>query len=92
MSGHSHSANIARRKNAVDAKRSKIFSKCAKAVMSAVRQGGPDPESNLKLRYAIEKAKAENMPKDNIERAIKRAGGSRRRPTWAWRGRALPDR
>ena len=75
MAGHSHSANIARRKNAVDAKRAKIFSKCAKAVMSAVRQGGPDAESNLKLRYAIEKAKAENMPKDNIERAIKRATG-----------------
>ncbi len=75
MAGHSHSANIARRKNAVDAKRAKIFSKCAKAVMSAVRQGGPDPDANLKLRYAIEKAKAENMPKDNIERAIKRAAG-----------------
>ena len=75
MAGHSHAANVARRKNAVDAKRAKIFSKCAKNVMSAVRQGGPDPDQNLKLRYAIEKAKAENMPKDNIERAIKRASG-----------------
>jgi len=75
MAGHSHAANVARRKNAVDAKRAKIFSKCAKMVMSAVKQGGPDPEQNLKLRYAIEKAKAENMPKDNIERAIKRASG-----------------
>ncbi|MCZ6596573.1 MAG: YebC/PmpR family DNA-binding transcriptional regulator [Planctomycetota bacterium] len=75
MAGHSHSANIARRKNAVDAKRAKIFSKCARAVMSAVKQGGPDPEANLKLRYAIEKAKAENMPKENIARAIKRASG-----------------
>jgi len=75
MAGHSHSANIARRKNAVDAQRAKIFSKCAKAVMSAVRQGGPDADANLKLRYAIEKAKAANMPKDNIERAIKRASG-----------------
>jgi YebC/PmpR family DNA-binding regulatory protein len=75
MAGHSHSANIARRKNAVDAKRAKVFSKCAKAIMSAVRQGGPDDSSNLKLRYAIEKAKAANMPKDNIERAIKRASG-----------------
>ncbi len=75
MAGHSHSANIARRKNAVDAKRAKVFSKCAKAVMSAVRQGGPDEGANLKLRYAIEKAKAANMPKDNIERAIKRASG-----------------
>ena len=75
MAGHSHSANIARRKNAVDAQRAKIFSKCAKHVMSAVRQGGPDPAQNLKLRYAIEKARAANMPKDNIERAIKRASG-----------------
>ncbi len=75
MAGHSHSANIARRKNAVDAKRAKIFSKCAKAVISATRQGGPDPAANLKLRYAIEKAKAANMPKDNIERAIKRGSG-----------------
>ena len=75
MAGHSHAANVARRKNAVDAKRAKIFSKCAKAVISAVRQGGPDPDANLKLRYAIEKAKAQNMPKDNIERAIKRASG-----------------
>ncbi len=77
MSGHSHSANIARRKNAVDAKRAKIFSKCARAVMSAVRQGGPDPEQNLKLKYAIEKARAENMPKDNIQRAIKSAAGDK---------------
>ena len=75
MAGHSHAANVARRKNAVDAKRAKIFSKCAKAVISAVRQGGPDPDANLKLRYAIEKAKAQNMPKDNIERAIKRGSG-----------------
>ena len=75
MAGHSHSANIARRKNAVDAKRARIFSKCAKAIMSAVRQGGPDADSNLKLRYAIEKARIENMPKDNIDRAIKRAAG-----------------
>jgi len=75
MAGHSHSANIARRKNAVDAQRAKIFSKCAKGIMSAVRQGGPDAAANLKLRYAIEKAKAANMPKDNVDRAIKRASG-----------------
>ena len=75
MAGHSHAANVARRKNAVDAKRAQIFSKCAKAIMSAVRQGGPDPDANLKLRYAVEKARAENMPKENIERAIKRASG-----------------
>lgn len=75
MAGHSHSANIARRKNAVDAVRAKVFSRLAKGVMSAVRQGGPDPAANLKLRYAIEKARAANMPKDNIDRAIKRASG-----------------
>ena len=77
MAGHSHAANVARRKNAVDAKRAKIFSKCAKAIISAVKQGGPDPEQNLKLRYAIEKAKGDNMPKDNIQRAIKSASGDK---------------
>ena len=75
MAGHSHSANIKHRKNAVDAKRGKIFSKLARAIISAARQGGGDPETNLKLKYAVEKAKAANMPKDNIERAIKRGAG-----------------
>jgi YebC/PmpR family DNA-binding regulatory protein len=77
MAGHSHSANIARRKNAVDAKRGKLFSKLARAIISAARQGGGDPEQNLKLKYAIEKAKAGNMPKDNIERAIKSGSGAK---------------
>jgi YebC/PmpR family DNA-binding regulatory protein len=75
MAGHSHSANIAARKGAVDKKRAKVFSKLSRALMSAVRQGGADPDSNLKLKYAIEKARAGNMPKDTIERAIKRAAG-----------------
>ena len=75
MAGHSHSANIARRKGAVDTQRARTFNKCARAVQSAVRQGGPDPSANLKLRYAIEKARAVNMPRDNIERVIKRAAG-----------------
>jgi YebC/PmpR family DNA-binding regulatory protein len=75
MAGHSHSANIKHRKNAVDAKRGKIFSKLARAIISAARQGGGDIETNLKLKYAVEKAKAANMPKDNIERAIKRGAG-----------------
>jgi YebC/PmpR family DNA-binding regulatory protein len=75
MAGHSHAANVARRKNSVDAKRARIFSKCSRVIMSAVRQAGPDPDANLKLRYAIEKARAENMPKENIDRAIKRAAG-----------------
>ncbi|NOT31896.1 MAG: YebC/PmpR family DNA-binding transcriptional regulator [Planctomycetes bacterium] len=75
MAGHSHSANIARRKGAVDQKRARTFNKCARKLQSAVRQGGPDPDTNLKLRYAIEKARAVNMPKDNMERTIKRAVG-----------------
>ena len=77
MAGHSHSANIKHRKNAVDAKRAKIFSKAARNIISAVRQGGPDIDTNLKLKYAVEKAKAANMPKDNIERAIKRGAGDK---------------
>jgi YebC/PmpR family DNA-binding regulatory protein len=75
MAGHSHSANIAARKGAVDKKRSRNFNKFSVAIMSAVRQAGPDPDANLKLRYAIEKARAGNMPKENIERVIKRASG-----------------
>jgi YebC/PmpR family DNA-binding regulatory protein len=77
MAGHSHSSNIAVRKGAVDKKRAKLFSKLSRNIMSAVRQGGADPEGNLKLRYAIEKARAGNMPKDNIERVIKRAAGEK---------------
>jgi len=77
MAGHSHSANIAARKGAVDKKRAKIFSKLSRALMSAVRLGGPDADSNLKLKYAIEKARAGNMPRDTIERAIKRAAGEK---------------
>ena len=75
MAGHSHSANIAARKGAVDKKRSKHFNKLSRQIMSAVRQGGPDVETNLKLKYAVEKARAANMPKDNVERVIKRAIG-----------------
>lgn len=77
MAGHSHSANIAARKGAVDKKRAKNFSKLSRAIMSAVRQGGPDPDNNLKLKYAIEKARAGNMPKDTIKHAIKRAAGEK---------------
>lgn len=77
MAGHSHSANIRHRKNAVDAKRAKTFSKLARNVISAARQGGPEVDTNLKLKYAVEKAKAANMPKDNIERAIKKGSGEK---------------
>ena len=75
MAGHSHSSNIAARKGAVDKQRAKNFNKLSRQIMSAVRQGGTDPDANLKLKYAIEKARANNVPKDNIERVIKRAAG-----------------
>lgn len=75
MAGHSKWANIQHRKGAQDKKRAKIFSKCSKAIMSAVKSGGPDPDMNLTLRYAIDKARAANMPRDNIQRAIKSASG-----------------
>jgi YebC/PmpR family DNA-binding regulatory protein len=75
MAGHSHSANIKHRKNAVDAKKGKLFSKLAKGMISAARQGGGDMEMNPKLRLAVEKAKAANMTRDSIERAIKKGSG-----------------
>ena len=75
MAGHSHGANIFYRKSAVDAKRGKLFSKIARMIILAARQGGGDPDINLKLRYAIDKARAVSMPKDNIERAVKRGTG-----------------
>ncbi len=75
MAGHSHSANIKHRKNAVDAKRGKLFSKLAKGMISAARQGGGDLDANPKLRLAVEKAKAANMTRDSIERAIKKGSG-----------------
>lgn len=75
MAGHSHWAGIKHRKGAQDAKRGKIFSKHAKAIATAARLGGGDPEMNLRLKYAIDKAKADNMPKDNIERAVKKGSG-----------------
>lgn len=75
MAGHSHSANIAVRKGKQDAARAKLFSKLSRYIIIAARAGGGDPETNLKLRYAIDKARAVSMPRDNIERAIKRGTG-----------------
>ncbi len=75
MSGHSHWSSIKHKKGTADAKRGKIFSKLAKAITSAARQGGGNLEMNIKLQYAVDKAKAENMPKDNIERAILKGTG-----------------
>ncbi|MBV8456274.1 MAG: YebC/PmpR family DNA-binding transcriptional regulator [Acetobacteraceae bacterium] len=75
MSGHSHWATIKHKKGAIDAKRGKMFSKLSRAIIIAARHGGGDPETNLKLRYAIDKARQVSMPKDNIERAVKRGTG-----------------
>jgi YebC/PmpR family DNA-binding regulatory protein len=76
MSGHSHWATIKHKKGAIDAKRGKLFSKLSRAIIIAARHGGGDPEMNLKLRYAIDKARQVSMPKDNIERAVKRGTGA----------------
>ncbi len=75
MAGHSHSANIAVRKGKQDAARAKLFSKLSRYIIIAARAGGGDPDTNLKLRYAIDKARAVSMPRDNIERAVKRGTG-----------------
>jgi len=75
MSGHSKWAQIKRKKAATDVKRGKIFTKLIREIITAARLGGGDPNSNARLRAAIEAAKAENMPKQNIERAIKKGTG-----------------
>lgn len=75
MSGHSKWAQIKRKKAATDVKRGKIFTKLIREIITAARLGGGDPDSNARLRAAIEAAKAENMPKQNIERAIKKGTG-----------------
>lgn len=75
MSGHSKWSTIKRKKGAEDAKRGKIFTRLARDIMIAAREGGGDENSNPKLKIAITKAKANNMPKDNIERAIQRGTG-----------------
>jgi YebC/PmpR family DNA-binding regulatory protein len=75
MAGHSHWATIKRAKGAADAKRGKLFSKLSRYIIVAARHGGGDPDANLKLRYAIDKARAVSMPKDTIEKAIKKGTG-----------------
>jgi YebC/PmpR family DNA-binding regulatory protein len=75
MSGHSKWSTIKRKKGAEDAKRGKLFTKIGRELMIAAREGGPDAEVNFKLRLVIEKAKQANMPKDNIERSIRRGAG-----------------
>ncbi len=75
MAGHSKWANIKHRKARQDSKRSRLWSKCARAIIVAARNGGGDPAANLALRYAIDEAKAANMPKDTIENAIRKGTG-----------------
>lgn len=75
MAGHSKWANIKHRKARQDAVKGKMWSKCSRAIIVAAKNGGGDPETNLTLRYAIDEAKAANMPKDTIEKAIKKGSG-----------------
>jgi YebC/PmpR family DNA-binding regulatory protein len=75
MSGHSHWATIRRKKGAADAKKGAIFTRFAREILMAAREGGGDPSMNIHLQLAIERARAQNMPKDSIDRAIKRGTG-----------------
>jgi YebC/PmpR family DNA-binding regulatory protein len=75
MAGHSQFKNIMHRKGKQDAARSKLFAKLAREITTAAKSGTPDPDMNARLRLAVQAARAENMPKDNIERAIKKASG-----------------
>jgi YebC/PmpR family DNA-binding regulatory protein len=75
MSGHSHWATIRRKKGAADAKKGAAFTRLAREIVMAAREGGGDPGSNFRLALAVEKARAGNMPKENIERAIRRGTG-----------------
>jgi len=75
MSGHSKWATIKRKKGATDAKRGQVFTRLTREIVMAAREGGADPDSNFRLRLAVDKARAQSMPKDNIERALKRAAG-----------------
>ena len=75
MSGHSKWSTIKRKKGAADAKRGAVFTRLTREIVMAARDGGSDPNGNFRLRLAVDKARSENMPKDNIERAIKRGTG-----------------
>lgn len=75
MAGHSHWANISRKKALIDNKRGKVWSKLAKAIIVAAKMGGGDPDANLRLRYAVDAARAVSMPNENISRAIKTGTG-----------------
>jgi YebC/PmpR family DNA-binding regulatory protein len=76
MSGHSKWATIKRKKGAADAKRGQVFTRLTREIVMSAREGGADVDSNFRLRLAIERARAQNMPKDNIERAMRRGTGA----------------
>src|SRR5689334_19759329 len=76
MAGHSKWANIKHRKERADAKKGKVFSRITKEIISAVKQGGPDPKANPRLRLVLQKAKVANLPNENIERNIKKAASA----------------
>jgi YebC/PmpR family DNA-binding regulatory protein len=82
MSGHSKWATIKRKKGAADAKRGKLFTKLIREISTAARVGGPDPGGNPRLRLVMDKARAANMPKDNIERAIQKGSGTGDGAAW----------
>jgi len=75
MSGHSKWATIKRKKGAADAKRGQVFTRLTREIVMAARESGADPDTNFRLRLAVDKARSQNMPKENIERAIKRGAG-----------------
>src|ERR1700685_3377707 len=75
MAGHSHWANISIKKGKSDKRKGKLFGKLSRAIIVAAQHGGSDPSGNLALRYAIDKARKASMPKDNIERAVKKGAG-----------------
>lgn len=76
MAGHSKWANIKRKKEKTDAKKGKVFTRVSKEIISSVKLGGPDPKGNPRLRLALQKAKAANVPNDNVERLIKKASSA----------------
>ena len=82
MSGHSKWANIKHKKGKADAARGKITTKIGREITIAVQMGGPDPTGNMRLKLALSKAKANNIPKDNIQRAIKKGQGGQALPLW----------
>ncbi len=75
MAGHSHASNVAARKGIVDAKRARLFTKLCRAIYVAAKNGDPNPDSNIRLRFAVDKARSYSCPKENIERSIKKASG-----------------